>query len=45
MKNAKRSKSSMPSKAVKPSYEEPMRPKKPNSTSNKGKPQDQGKRK
>ena len=32
-------------KPVKPSYEEPMRPKKPNSTSNKGKPQDQGKKK
>lgn len=36
---------SMPSKAVKPSYEEPMRPKKPNSNSDKGKPQDQGKSK
>lgn len=33
-----RKKSSMSSKAVKPSYEEPMRPKKPNSNSDKGKP-------
>lgn len=38
-----RKKSPMPSKAVKPSYEEPMRPKTPNSNSDKGKPQDQGK--
>gem|GEM_PF-5309123 len=30
----------MPSKAVKPSYEEPMRPVKPHSTSDKGKPLD-----
>ena len=28
-------KSKMPSRPVKPSYEEPMRPKKPNSTSDK----------
>lgn len=35
-----RKKSPMPSKAVKPSYEEPMRPKKPHSTSEKGKMQD-----
>lgn len=35
-KNAKPvKKSSMPSKPVKPSYEEPMRPKKPNSTGKK----------
>lgn len=33
----KRKSSSMPSKPVKPSYEEPMRPKKPNSTADKGK--------
>lgn len=33
----KRKSSAMPSKAVKPSYEEPMRPKKPNSNSDKGK--------
>jgi len=39
----KRKSSAMPSKAVKPSYEEPMRPVKPNSNSDKGKPQDQGK--
>jgi len=37
-----RKKSPMPSRAVKPSYEEPMRPVKPNSTANKGKPQDKG---
>lgn len=41
----KRKQSPMPKKAVKPSYEEPKRPVKPNTTSNKGKPQDQGKRK
>jgi len=34
----KRKSSPMPSKPVKPSYEEPMRPKKPNSNSDKGKP-------
>ena len=34
----KRKKSPMPSKAVKASYEEPMRPKMPHSTSDKGKP-------
>lgn len=38
-----RKKSPMPIRAVKPSYEEPMRPKKPHSTSEKGKPQDQEK--
>jgi hypothetical protein len=38
----KRKSSAMPSRAVKPSYEEPMRPKKPHSTSDKGKPQDRG---
>ena len=31
-------KSPMGSKPVKPSYEEPMRPKKPNSNADKGKP-------
>lgn len=41
----KRKKSPMPSRAVKPSYEEEMRPKKPNSNSDKGKMQDQGKMK
>lgn len=41
----KRKQSPMPKKAVKPSYEEPKRPVKPNTTSNKGKPQDQGKKK
>jgi hypothetical protein len=40
-----RKKSPMPSKAVKPSYEEPMRPKMPNATAKKGKPQDQMKSK
>lgn len=30
--------SARPSKPVKPSYEEPMRPKKPNSNADKGKP-------
>lgn len=46
MKNAKPvKKSPMPSKAVKPSYEEPLRPKKPHCTSDKGKMQDQPKRK
>jgi hypothetical protein len=40
-----RKKSPMPSKAVKPSYEEPMRPKKPNTTGKKDKAQDQGKKK
>jgi hypothetical protein len=39
-----RKKSPMPSKPVKPSYEEPMRPKKPNSNSDKGRPQDQRKK-
>lgn len=38
----KRKSSAMPSKPVKPSYEEPMRPVKPNSTSDKGAPQDKG---
>lgn len=38
-----RKKSPVSSKPVKPSYEEPMRPVKPNTTGNKGKPQDQGK--
>jgi len=38
----KRKASPMPKKAVKPSYEEPMRPVKPNSTSDKGKWQDKG---
>ncbi len=33
----------MTKKAEKPSYEEPKRPKKANATSEKGKPQDQGK--
>lgn len=36
----KRKKSPMPSKAVKPSYEEPMRPKKPNTNAEKNKSQD-----
>lgn len=33
-----RKKSSMPNKPNKPSYEEPMRPKKPNSNADKNKP-------
>lgn len=37
-----RNKSPMPAKPVKPSYEEPMRPVKPNSTSDKGQAQDKG---
>lgn len=38
-----RKKSSMPGKPVKPSYEEPMRPVKPNTTGKKDKAQDQSK--
>jgi len=38
----KRKSSPMPSRPVKPSYEEPMRPVKPNSTADKGQPQDKG---
>jgi hypothetical protein len=37
-----RKKSPMPKRAVKKSYEEPMRPVKPHSTSDKGKWQDKG---
>lgn len=38
-------KSKSSSKPVKPSYKEPMRPKKPNSNSDKGNKQEQGKKK
>ena len=38
----KRKKSPVPKRPVKASYEEPMRPVKPNSTSNKGAWQDKG---
>lgn len=38
-------KSPMPRRAVKESYEEPMRPVRPHATGNKGKMQDQPKRK
>jgi hypothetical protein len=38
----KRKASPMPKKAVKPSYEEPMRPKAPNTTGKKGAWQDKG---
>lgn len=37
-----RKSSPMPSKPVKPSYEEPMRPVRPNSNADKGKSQDAG---